>query len=207
MLFIIDGGVYSLVAPLTGKILDKGTDALSVLGVGSFIICLGYLMLAPVPVIEPSLEQIAIGMIDLFLSQKRLEQNYDHTGAGIHGVGMAMNFIATITLMTQMAEKVSHHLDREQVHGMTTSIWITCESFGSFIGSAGGGASYDMLGWSNSCILVSSMQAMSMLMVVSVFVVNIINNVRDKQSEQIERKKLLDTSKQSYGTINNNLLV
>lgn len=172
LLFIIDGGVYSLVAPLTGKILDKGTDALSVLGVGSFIICLGYLMLAPVPVIEPSLEQIAIG-------------------AGIHGVGMAMNFIATITLMTQMAEKVSHHLDREQVHGMTTSIWITCESFGSFIGSAGGGASYDMLGWSNSCILVSSMQAMSMLMVVSVFVVNIINTVRDKQ---IERKKLLDTT-------------
>merc|ERR1712227_1007058 len=177
LLFIIDGGVYSLVAPLTGKILDKGTDALSVLGVGSFIICLGYLLLAPVPpfLIQPSLEQIAIG-------------------AGIHGVGMAMNFIATITLMTQLAETANHHLDTEQVHGMTTSIWITCESFGSFIGSAGGGASYDMLGWSNSCILVSSMQAVSMLMVVSVFVVNIINNVRDKQSEQIERKKLLDTT-------------
>ena len=63
MLFIIDGGVYSLMAPLTGKILDKGTDALSVLGVGSFIICLGYLLLAPVPpfLIQPSLEQIAIG--------------------------------------------------------------------------------------------------------------------------------------------------
>merc|ERR1719433_593971 len=103
--------------------------------------------------------------------------------------------------MTQLAERVSHQLDKEQVHGMTTSIWITCESFGGFIGSAGGGASYDFLGWSNSCILVASMQAMSMVMVVGVFVVNIINNFRSKH---VERKKLLDTSKQSYGTINNN---
>ena len=69
LLFIIDGGVYSIVAPLTGKVLDKGLDCLTVLGVGSFVICLGYLLLAPVPpfVMDPSLEQIAVGIISFFM--------------------------------------------------------------------------------------------------------------------------------------------
>ena len=63
MLFIIDGAVYSVCAPLTGKLLDRGVDGMTLLGAGSFIISLAYLVLAPVPplAMEPSLEQISIG--------------------------------------------------------------------------------------------------------------------------------------------------
>ena len=50
-------------APLTGKLLDKGVDGMTLLGAGSFIISFAYLVLAPVPplAMEPSLEQISIG--------------------------------------------------------------------------------------------------------------------------------------------------
>ena len=55
--------MYSIVAPLTGKLLDKGVDGMTLLGAGSFIISLAYLVLAPVPplAMEPSLVQISIG--------------------------------------------------------------------------------------------------------------------------------------------------
>ena len=124
MLFIIDGGVYAIITPIAGKLLDKGLDCKVLLLVGSFVICLGYLLLAPAPpfLFAPSLTQIGVG-------------------AGVHGAGMAMNFIGTLTLMTQLVGKKNP--DSEQIQGMVTSIWITCESFGGFIGSVGGGASYD----------------------------------------------------------------
>ena len=124
MLFIIDGGVYAIVTPLTGKLLDKGLDCKVVLLLGSVIICFGYLLLAPAPpfLFAPSVIQVGLG-------------------AGVHGLGMAMNFIGTLTLMTQQVGKKNS--DSEQIQGMVTSIWITCERFGGFIGAAGGGASYD----------------------------------------------------------------
>ena len=71
---------------------------------------------------------------------------------------MALNFIGTISLMTQVTDKLCDQVDQEQRHGIATSIWITSESLGGFVGSAAGGASYDYFGWKNSCILVSSLQ-------------------------------------------------
>ena len=55
--------MYSIVAPLTGKLLDRGVDGMTLLGAGSFTISLAYLVLAPVPplAMEPSLVQISIG--------------------------------------------------------------------------------------------------------------------------------------------------
>ena len=57
--------MYSIVAPLTGKVLDKGVDCMTLLGSGSFIISFAYLLLAPVPplAMEPSLVQISIGRV------------------------------------------------------------------------------------------------------------------------------------------------
>ena len=71
---------------------------------------------------------------------------------------MALNFIGSISLMTQLADKMCIDLDPEQRHGIATSIWITAESLGGFVGAAAGGASYDYFGWKNSCLLVGCMQ-------------------------------------------------
>ena len=128
LLFIIDGGGYSVVAPLTGRLLDTGTNCLPVLGVGSSVISLAFLLLAPLPFISgPSLEQVGVG-------------------AAVHGLGMALNFIASISLMTQVARESgrgSRDQSSEQIHGLATGLWISCESLGGVMGSTVGGASYD----------------------------------------------------------------
>ena len=128
MLFIIDGGVYSVVAPLTGRLLDRGVTCLPVLGVGSGVISIAFLLLAPLPFISsPNLQQVAVG-------------------AAVHGLGMALNFIASISLITQLARESrrgSPDQSSEQVHGLATGLWISCESLGGVMGSMAGGASYD----------------------------------------------------------------
>ena len=125
LLFIIDGGVYSLAAPLTGRLLDRGLACLPVLGLGSLVISLGFLLLAPLTTAttSPSLEHVA-------------------AGAAVHGLGMALNFIASLSLMTQLAGRTAGR-DSEQLHGLATGIWISCESLGGVLGSTIGGASYD----------------------------------------------------------------
>jgi len=146
LLFIIDGGVYSFAAPLAGWLLDKGIDSVSMLGVGSSVICIGYLVLAP-----------------------------------------AFPFLRS-----------------EQLHGMATSIWITAESFGGFVGAAGGGAAYDSFGWRDSCILVVVMQTISLVLVVGVSLSTIVKNVRRNKEEQ-KLLRILE-NKNNYGTINNNIV-
>lgn len=192
LLFIIDGGVYALITPIIGKLLDKGLDCRVVLVFGSGIICFGYLLLAPAPpfLFAPSLVQIGVG-------------------AGVHGVGMAMNFIGTLTLMTQQSRKKTS--DSEQIQGMVTSIWITCESLGGFIGAAAGGAAYDKLGWSSSCVMVAGCQTVAMVLVVSGWLagmVSIFTNSKVYRKEEYE--KLIDNNpKHTYGSYgsNNNLAV
>lgn len=176
LLFIIDGGIYAIITPIIGKLLDRGLDCKVVLVFGSGLICFGYLLLAPAPpfLFAPSLVQIGLG-------------------AGIHGVGMAMNFIGTLTLMTQQSEKKGSN--SEQIQGMVTSIWITCESLGGFIGAAAGGAAYDKLGWSTSCVLVAGCQTGAMVLVVSGWLVGIIRlYTNSKVYRKEEYKKLIDDS-------------
>ena len=78
-------------------------------------------------------------------------------GAGLHGLGMSACFIASFTLITEpggksvTADQVSlkppsctmFNYTRDQQVAMMTSLWITAENIGSFLGAVGGGAAYD----------------------------------------------------------------
>ena len=87
---------------------------------------------------------------------------------------------------------------------MATSVWITAESLGGLVGSAGGGASFDHLGWRWSALVVAGLQALAVMMVVSVVSINMVTSCRHRR-----RKHGLLTSedKKSYGTINNNNII
>jgi len=145
MLFIIDGAVYAVASPLIGFLLDRVLEpSLCLLG-GSATIGLGFVILASPPLIlSPSLAQICVG-------------------AGLHGLGMSACFIASLTLMTEAGGKT---VTGDQV-AMITSLWITAENIGSFLGAVGGGAAYDSVGWSNSCLLVSLMQVLGIALIIS----------------------------------------
>jgi len=144
MLFIIDGAVYAVASPLIGFLLDRVLEpSLCLLG-GTATIGLGFVILAAPPIIlNPSLAQICVG-------------------AALHGLGMSACFIASLTLMTETGGK---SVTVDQV-AMMTSLWITAENIGSFLGAVGGGAAYDSVGWSSSCLLVSLMQLLGIALII-----------------------------------------
>jgi len=181
LLFVIDGGVYAIVTPIVGRYLDKGLDCKCVLLVGSAVILLGYLLLAPAPpfLLSPSLLQACLG-------------------AGVHGAGMAFNLIGTLTLLGRGQP------DTEQVQGMVTGIWITCESLGGVIGSVGGGASFDKFDWVTSCLLAASSQMVSIVVLVIGCMIPIIAKKMEPPSE--EEKLLKNDWNNNYGACHNCLL-
>jgi len=181
LLFVIDGGVYAIVTPIVGRFLDKGLDCKCILLVGSAVILLGYLLLAPAPpfLLSPSLLQVCLG-------------------AGVHGAGMAFNLIGTLTLLGRGQP------DTEQVQGMVTGIWITCESLGGVIGSVGGGASFDKFDWVTSCLLAASSQMVSIVVLVIGCVIPIIAKKMEPPSE--EEKLLKNDWNNNYGACHNCLL-
>lgn len=144
MLFIVDGAVYALASPVIGFLLDRFlVPSLCLLG-GTVTIGLGFVILAaPPPILTPSLAQICVG-------------------AGLHGLGMSACFIASLTLMTETGGK-SRSVDQVAV---LTSLWISAENVGSFLGAIGGGAAYDSYGWSSSCLMVSLTQLVGMIFII-----------------------------------------
>jgi len=150
LLFIIDGAMYALVSPVIGILLDHCMDPrTSILG-GTSIICVSYLLLGPLPpfLMEPSITQICVG-------------------AALHGLGLSANFMGTLTLLSEMPGGKGE--SSEKTVGLLTSIWITGENLGNFLGAAAGGAVYDKMGWKISCLVVASIQLLGMLLIVIVW--------------------------------------
>ena len=48
--------------------------------------------------------------------------------------------------------------DTEQTNGMVTSLWLGAESVGGYLGSAGGGLAYDVMGFRNSTLIIIGTQ-------------------------------------------------
>ena len=86
---------------------------------------------------------------------------------------------------------------------MATSVWITAESLGGLVGSAGGGASFDCLGWRWSALVVAGLQAGAVMMVVSLVSLNLVTSYRHRKRKH---GLLRQGDKNSYGTINNNII-
>ena len=62
-------------------------------------------------------------------------------GAALHGLGLSLNFMGTITILS--SEEGKKGLETERMAGLMTSLWLTSESLGSFLGALAGGAAYD----------------------------------------------------------------
>lgn len=192
MLFIIDGGVYALVSPVVGFLLDRCLDPRLSILTGTTTICLGYLLLGPLPpfFMDPSIAQICVG-------------------AALHGLGMSLNFMGTLTLLSNVEREKGE--STEKTAGMMTSLWITGECLGNFIGAAAGGAVFDRLGWRISCLVVASIQLLGVLIIVIVWAhqnyreAKRITRVKSKPSKDDARTGLLAGKKQlGYGACEEN---
>lgn len=193
MFLVIDGGVYAVITPIWGILLDHRLNAKLCMVLGTTVVALSFILLGPVVFpIQPSPLQVGVAM-------------------AVHGVGMAANFIGSLTLLSQEVEAGrSVGGCREQAQGIATSLWITCECIGSFFGSFAGGFSYDSMGWSKSCLLVAFLQFGGLLLLAMLFFYSLFpslpgKNKGDSPTPGEKEKRLLmrkDVVVVSYGSHN-----
>jgi len=174
LMFTVDGVVYAFVSPIVGKLIDLGLNEKVVMLLGCSTVCVAFLQMASV-FMTSSLLQICLGAI-------------------LHGVGMSLNFIGTLALLTK------NFGQSEQLLGMVTSLWFMCESIGSFIGGWSGAVSYDLLGWKSSCGLVAGAQLFCTTLVIIFWTSSpVISNV--KNYEDSEYKQFVQKNKSNYKSI------
>jgi len=183
LFFMIDGATYALATPVWGLLLDKGVNSFTTLLLGSIVISVSYLGLGPCPPLAPSITQVCVA-------------------SALHGIGMSANFIATLTAMLSAGGKRAAGGETEQLRGMITSIWVTSESVGGFLGATGGAAAYDSVGWTWSCIFVAVMQVASMLLVLGVWLCPQKPSMKEIEEEtRIAENNNIGDKRHSYGTI------
>jgi len=173
-MFTVDGVVYAFVSPIVGKLIDLGLDEKGVMLLGCSTVGVAFLQMASV-FMASSLLQICLGAV-------------------LHGIGMSMNFIGTLALLTKNIGQ------SEQLLGMVTSLWFMCESIGGFIGGWSGAVSYDMLGWKSSCGLVAGAQLFCTALVIIFWTSSpVISN--EKNYEDSEYKQFVQKNKSNYKSI------
>ena len=123
--YMCPGLIYTTLTPLTGLLLDRGLNQLPLLLVGTSSNIVAYLLLGPAPFLplDPSLAATVVGLL-------------------LQGVGISITAITCLNLMM-----VTTGANSESGEGIVTSLWVTCELAGNYLGSTLGGVADETWGF------------------------------------------------------------
>ncbi|CAL4152634.1 unnamed protein product [Meganyctiphanes norvegica] len=128
-MFIIEGGFYSLSAPLWGMITKKILHPILALQIGSIIIFASYFIMGPAPFLPlaPSLTLII-------------------TALAMYGIGFGAVFVVSFNGGITAA-KDNGFPDNTETHGLVSGVFTSTFSLGLFVGSSAGGIALDYFGF------------------------------------------------------------
>ncbi|XP_055696245.1 MFS-type transporter SLC18B1-like isoform X1 [Lutzomyia longipalpis] len=136
LVFVINGGIYALTAPIWGWIVDKFLNPKIASFVGCILIAAAFCLIGPASFIplDETLRVIITGLI-------------------LHGFGIAAILVASFTdaLRTSIARGLP---DNIQTYGLISGLWTSTFALGAFIGPSVSGFLYDHVGFRNAVIFI-----------------------------------------------------
>ena len=125
LVYMCPGIIYTTLTPLTGLLLDRGLPKLPLLLISTLSNIAAYLLLGPSPFLplDPSLAVTVVGLL-------------------LQGVGISITTITCLNLMM-----VTTGANSESGEGIVTSLWVTCELAGNYLGSTLGGVADETWGF------------------------------------------------------------
>ena len=125
LVYMCPGLIYTTLTPLTGLLLDRGLPKLPLLLISTLSNIAAYLLLGPSPFLplDPSLAVTVVGLL-------------------LQGVGISITTITCLNLMMATTGANS-----ESGEGIVTSLWVTCELAGNYLGSSLGGVADETWGF------------------------------------------------------------
>jgi MFS family permease len=161
VMFIINGGIYALCAPLVGMIVDRCKTPKIASIFGSICIIIGFSL---------------IGEFD-FIFQFQLYSNKKNSFLGpayfiphkttismvvcgliFHGMGIGLLLVSTFSdaLKTAIENGFSEGLE---TYGLVSGLWTSIFAFGAFVGPSVSGALYDAIGFQKSVYFIIILHA------------------------------------------------
>ncbi|KAG1685544.1 MFS-type transporter SLC18B1 [Nymphon striatum] len=139
MIMFFSPGSYALSAPLVGFLVDKKNCPVIIIGIGSTIFGLGYLLLGPVPFlhIKPSLWIVCFSLI-------------------LIGLGVTFMYVPLMALEIQALRSKRIRMDTKAIAYLTT-ILLFFTNCGNFIGPLTGGFILQSLGFEWASLVYASL--------------------------------------------------
>jgi len=180
MIFVINGGVYALTAPLYGWLVDNILKPKILTILGSFFIAVGFALVGPAPFIPvpTTLPMVIAGLV-------------------FHGFGIGACLVSTFSdaLSTSVKEGLPNSIE---TYGLISGLWTSTFAFGAFVGPSVSGVLFDSIGFQYSTLFIIGLQVL-IIIVILTFVC--ITNYGFKADKDKETEPLLDNEGQPNGKI------
>ncbi|XP_075981386.1 MFS-type transporter SLC18B1-like [Anticarsia gemmatalis] len=150
LMFVINGGVYAVSAPVWGWLCDHpAVRPKVVIAFGCIFVAAGFLLVGPAPFFDmPTMMWVTI------------------MGLVLHGLGMGSQLVASFSdaLGTAIASGLPNSIE---TYGLVSGMWTSTFALGAFIGPTVSGFLFDYIGFRNSTMFIFVLHcvvAMLMLM-------------------------------------------
>ena len=152
--------VYTTLTSLIGLLLERGLPHLLLLLMGTLSNISAYLLLGPSPFLplDPSLAATVVALL-------------------LQGLGISITTITCLNLMTVRTKASS-----ESTEGIVTSLWVTCEMLGNYLGSTFGGMADETWGFRGGTICMFAIESAIMAILIIAIV---IEHIRRKMSSNV----------------------
>lgn len=154
VMFIINGGIYALIAPAVGMFVDRCKTPKIASIVGSVCIIIGFTLVGKFR--HENLRQL---LKKFYLSGPATFVPYTTTiplviaGLIFHGLGIGLLLVSTFSdaLKTAIAHGFTEGLE---TYGLVSGLWTSIFAFGAFVGPSVSGALYDAIGFRKSVYFI-----------------------------------------------------
>ncbi|XP_055384964.1 MFS-type transporter SLC18B1-like isoform X2 [Condylostylus longicornis] len=136
VVFVINGGIYALTAPIWGWMVDKVFSPKLASLLGTFLIGIAFCAVGPVSFIplETTLTVVIFGLV-------------------VHGLGIAAMLVSSFADALRCS--VENGLpDNMETYGLISGLWTSTFALGAFIGPSVSGVLYDTVGFRKAVIFI-----------------------------------------------------
>uniref|UniRef100_U5EXX6 Putative mfs-type transporter n=1 Tax=Corethrella appendiculata TaxID=1370023 RepID=U5EXX6_9DIPT len=148
VVFVINGGVYAMTAPLWGMMVDKFLNPKIAAFTGCVFVAIGFCIVGPASFIplDTTFTLVVSGLV-------------------LHGLGIAAILVSTFTdaLNTAIKKGLS---DNIETYGLISGLWTSTFAFGAFVGPSVSGFLYDMIGFRGSTIFIIALHLLVGLIII-----------------------------------------
>ena len=147
LVFMAFGVTYTIFTPVVGFLTDRGLDGITTIIIGNLCIFLAFVLLGPIPVFKQLIgSQLPLTVFSV----------------GLQGLGSGATYLGSLLLMMK-GVSLAGLPDKEQTRGMVSSLWISADCIGGYLGDTFGSLAYDSFGFESGTAIMSAVMLFSVI--------------------------------------------